>query len=142
MDHITTPKVDNVRLLDRLNPPTPSAGATAASRLSSAASSARDGDAVGTLYLTTTHLIFVDSQRFVKIDKIGREISSEIGSFFRHTVNNAVSSHLRSKPETWVSLMHIESVEKLPLTTQGCPLVIKCKTFLSLSFIIPKGRPC
>ena len=68
MDHITTPKVDNVRLLDRLNPPTPSAGAgnaanAAASRL--AASSSRDGDAIGTLYLTTTHLIFVDSQRFV-----------------------------------------------------------------------------
>ena len=45
----------------------------------------------------------------------------------------------RSKPETWVSLLHIESVEKLPLTTQGCPLSIKCKNFLSLSFIIPKG---
>lgn len=109
MDHITTPKVDNVRLLDRLNPPTPSGGvANAASRL--AASSARDADAVGTLYLTTTHLIFVDSQR--------------------------------SKPETWVSLLHIESVEKLALTTQGCPLVIKCKTFLSLSFIIPREREC
>jgi len=110
MDHITTPKVDNVRLLDRLTPPTPSGGGTAnaASRL--AAASARDADAVGTLYLTTTHLIFVDSQR--------------------------------SKPETWVSLLHIESVEKLPLTTQGCPLVIKCKTFLSLSFIIPREREC
>jgi len=109
MDHITTPKIDNVRLLDRLNPPTPTAGAAnAASRL--AAASARDADAVGTLYLTTTHLIFVDSQR--------------------------------SKPETWVSLLHIESVEKLALTTQGCPLVIKCKTFLSLSFIIPREREC
>jgi len=113
MDHITTPKVDNVRLLDRLNPPTPSTSggsgaANAASRL--AAASSRDGDAIGTLYLTTTHLIFVDSQR--------------------------------SKPETWVSLLHIESVEKLPLTTQGCPLSIKCKNFLSLSFIIPKEREC
>ncbi|XP_053399742.1 myotubularin-related protein 8-like isoform X2 [Mercenaria mercenaria] len=40
MDHIKTPKVDNVKLLDRF--------------------SARN-TAVGTLYLTTTHLIFVDS---------------------------------------------------------------------------------
>ena len=81
MDHITTPKVDNVRLLDRLNPPTTSSGATAASRLSSAASSARDGDAIGTLYLTTTHLIFVDSQRLVSKWTVSGKISLQMGSF-------------------------------------------------------------
>ena len=74
MDHITTPKVDNVRLLDRLNPPMPTSGGSggggsgaanaAASRLAAAAAASREGDATGTLYLTTTHLIFVDSQRY------------------------------------------------------------------------------
>ncbi|XP_072040916.1 phosphatidylinositol-3,5-bisphosphate 3-phosphatase MTMR8-like isoform X2 [Amphiura filiformis] len=39
MEHITTPKIESVRLLDRFNARKP---------------------AVGTLYLTTTHLIFVD----------------------------------------------------------------------------------
>ncbi|KAG1671098.1 Myotubularin-related protein 8 [Nymphon striatum] len=63
----------------------------------------------GTLYLTTTHLIFVDPD---------------------------------NKKETWVLHMHIASVEKLPLTTMGSPLLIKCKTFLCVTFVIPKERDC
>jgi myotubularin-related protein 6/7/8 len=38
--------------------------------------------------------------------------------------------------------MHIASVEKLPLTTTGAPLQIRCKTFLSVTFVIPKERDC
>ncbi len=40
MEHIRTPKVKNVRLVDKFNP---------------------RGSPVGTLYLTTTHLIFVSN---------------------------------------------------------------------------------
>ena len=40
MEHIRTPKVENVRLVDKFNP---------------------RGSPVGTLYLTTTHLIFVSN---------------------------------------------------------------------------------
>lgn len=38
--------------------------------------------------------------------------------------------------------MHIANVEKLPLTTTGSPLLIRCKTFLSVTFVIPKERDC
>ncbi|XP_068211304.1 myotubularin-related protein 6 isoform X3 [Palaemon carinicauda] len=87
MEHIKTPKVENVRLLDRF-----------ASRKST-----------GTLYLTATHLIFVDPD---------------------------------AKKETWILHMHISAVDKLPLSTQGSPLQVRCKTFLSVTFVIPKERDC
>ncbi|CAH1777080.1 unnamed protein product [Owenia fusiformis] len=88
MEYIRTPKVENVRLIDRFN-----------SKKSSN----------GTLYLTATHLIFVDPQ---------------------------------GKQETWILHMHVASVEKLALTTSGSPLQIKCKTFLNVTFIIPRERDC
>ncbi|KAJ8963932.1 hypothetical protein NQ314_005263 [Rhamnusium bicolor] len=87
MEIIKTPKVENVRMLDRYSK-TPSQG---------------------TLYLTATHLIFVDPD---------------------------------AKKETWVLHMHIANLEKLPLTTTGSPLLIRTKTFLSVTFVIPKERDC
>lgn len=36
--------------------------------------------------------------------------------------------------------MHIANVEKLPLSTTGSPLLIRCKTFLSVTFVIAKER--
>jgi myotubularin-related protein 6/7/8 len=38
--------------------------------------------------------------------------------------------------------MHILSAEKLPLTTTGSPLQIRCKTFLSVTFVVPREREC
>ncbi|XP_036082601.1 myotubularin-related protein 8 isoform X5 [Rousettus aegyptiacus] len=72
MDHITVPKVENVKLLDRYmdkKPPN------------------------GTLYLTVTHLIYVEASR-------------------------------ASRKETWIALHHIATVEKLPITSLGCPLIL------------------
>lgn len=86
MELIRVPKVENVKLVDRLNYANPD---------------------VGTLYLTPTHVIFVDPS---------------------------------SKKEYWILLMHVFSVEKLPTTANGCPLFIKCKNFLHITFIIPKER--
>ncbi|KAJ8938721.1 hypothetical protein NQ318_005575 [Aromia moschata] len=63
----------------------------------------------GTLYLTATHLIFVDPD---------------------------------AKKETWVLHMHVANLDKLPLTTTGSPLLIRTKTFLSVTFVIPKERDC
>ncbi|OQV20460.1 Myotubularin-related protein 6 [Hypsibius exemplaris] len=63
----------------------------------------------GTLYLTPTHLIFVNPAE---------------------------------KRETWVLLSHIGTVERSSILPAGCPLVIRCKTFLSLVFIISKDRDC
>lgn len=87
MELIKTPKVENVLMLDRYNARKPYSG---------------------TLYLTATHLIFVNSD--------GKE--------------------------TWIMHMHIASVEKLTLTTTGSPLQIRCKTFLSVTFVVPKERDC
>jgi len=37
---------------------------------------------------------------------------------------------------------HIAGVEKLPLSTAGSPLLIKYKTFQSLSFVFSKEKDC
>lgn len=64
---------------------------------------------LGTLYITATHILFVD-----------RETSKE----------------------TWILHMHIGSVEKLQLTTIGSPLLIRCKIFLFVTFVIPREKEC
>ncbi|KAL4630813.1 myotubularin-related protein 8-like isoform X2 [Arapaima gigas] len=90
MEYITTPKVEQVKLLDRYTSKKPT---------------------FGTLYLTTTHLIYVEN-------------SSE------------------NRKETWILHHHIATVEKLPLTAAGCPLLIYCKNFRVVHFMIPRERDC
>lgn len=41
-----------------------------------------------------------------------------------------------------VLLMHVATVQKLPLSTVGAPLQIRCKTFLSVTFVLPREREC
>ncbi|XP_041076885.1 myotubularin-related protein 8-like [Polyodon spathula] len=89
MDHINTPKVEQVKLLDRYT----------------------KKPAAGTLYLTATHLIYVETLADIR-------------------------------KETWILHHHIATVEKLPLTTTGCPLLIHCKNFRVVHFIIPRERDC
>nr|XP_042140894.1 myotubularin-related protein 6 isoform X2 [Peromyscus maniculatus bairdii] len=81
-------KVEQVKLLDRF--------------------STNNKSLTGTLYLTATHLLFIDAQQ----------------------------------KETWILHHHIASVEKLALTTSGCPLVIQCKNFRIVHFIVPRERDC
>ncbi|XP_040282126.1 myotubularin-related protein 6 [Bufo bufo] len=88
MEHIRTTKVEQVKLLDRFSPSNKSTS--------------------GTLYLTATHLLFIDSQQ----------------------------------KEIWILHHHIAAVEKLALTTTGCPLVIQCKNFRVVHFIVPRERDC
>ncbi|XP_055379652.1 myotubularin-related protein 6 isoform X2 [Condylostylus longicornis] len=88
MDDIKLSKVENVRMIDRYNTKNPT---------------------IGTLYITATHLIFVEPE---------------------------------SNKETWILHMHIASVDKLALSTTGSPLLIRCKTFLSVNFVIPKDSEC
>ncbi|KAK7481955.1 hypothetical protein BaRGS_00026758 [Batillaria attramentaria] len=38
--------------------------------------------------------------------------------------------------------MHIAQVEKQPLTTGGSPLLVRCKNFMCVTFIIPRERDC
>ncbi|XP_060090776.1 myotubularin-related protein 6 [Heteronotia binoei] len=88
MEHIRTTKVEQVKLLDRF--------------------STSSKSQTGTLYLTATHLLFIDA----------------------------------SQKETWILHHHIAAVEKLALTTSGCPLVIQCKNFRIVHFIVPRERDC
>nr|XP_027195785.1 myotubularin-related protein 6-like [Dermatophagoides pteronyssinus] len=88
MEYIRTPKVENVRFLYRY--PTVS-----------------NSSSTGTLYLTATHLIFVDPGL---------------------------------KRETWILHSLIASVEKLPITTIGSQLLMRCKHFLCITFVIPKEK--
>ncbi|KAJ7310566.1 hypothetical protein JRQ81_007513 [Phrynocephalus forsythii] len=83
-------QVENVKLLDRYT---------------------RRRPASGTLYLTATHLIYVDA-------------SAEV------------------RKETWILHHHIASVEKLPLSASGCPLLIRCKNFRVVHFVIGQERDC
>ncbi|XP_037550040.1 myotubularin-related protein 6 [Nematolebias whitei] len=93
MEHIRTPKVEQVRLQDRYS----------------------NKSTNGTLYLTATHLIFVES---------GSNNSSSAGQ------------------EVWILHHHIASVEKLSLTTTGCPLVIHCRNFRVVHFVLQRERDC
>jgi len=86
MEHIATPKVENVQLLENVNP---------------------RNSTVGTLYITTTHLIFVSPEE---------------------------------KEELWILHMHINSVDKLPLTTSGSPVRIQCSNFRVVTFMINRDR--
>ncbi|CAG5123118.1 unnamed protein product, partial [Candidula unifasciata] len=38
--------------------------------------------------------------------------------------------------------MHMDQVEKQAMTAEGCPLQIRCKNFLCMTFIIPRERDC
>lgn len=69
----------------------------------------------GTLYLTATHLIFVESS----------------------TNNSSTAAQ-----EIWILHHHIASVEKLSLTTSGCPLVLQCRNFRVVHFVLPRERDC
>ncbi|XP_029004011.1 myotubularin-related protein 6 [Betta splendens] len=93
MEHIRTPKVEQVRLVDRFS----------------------NKSTNGTLYLTATHLIFVESNS-----------------------NNSSSAG----QEVWILHHHIASVEKLSLTTTGCPLVIQCRNFRVVNFVVQRERDC
>ncbi|KAI2664842.1 Myotubularin-related protein 8 [Labeo rohita] len=66
---------------------------------------------LGTLYLTATHLIYVEQTN-------------------------------DTRNETWVLHHHITSVEKLPLSASGCPLLIRCKTFQLLHLLFQRERDC
>ncbi|KAI3351959.1 hypothetical protein L3Q82_020792 [Scortum barcoo] len=90
MEHIRLPKVENVRLLDRVSP---------------------RRSRVGTLYLTATHTIFVENEAGVR-------------------------------NETWVLHSLVCSLEKQAATASGCPLLIHCKNFQVLHFVIPREREC
>ncbi|XP_053474853.1 myotubularin-related protein 7b isoform X1 [Ictalurus furcatus] len=89
MENIRTPKVENVRLIDRLTP-----------RRST----------VGTLYLSSTHTIFVENSD--------------------------------TRKETWLLHSLISSVDRLPATPTGSPLILRCKNFQVFQFLLPLEREC
>ncbi|XP_047620983.1 myotubularin-related protein 8 isoform X4 [Phacochoerus africanus] len=88
--HIYPIMVENVKLLDRCVGKKP---------------------ANGSLYLTATHLIYVEASR-------------------------------AARKETWIALHHIATVERLPITTLGCPLILHCKNFRVAHFVLESDIVC
>lgn len=87
---------------------------------------------IGNLYVTTTHLIFADQE-------------SNKETWVRLPCANANIRNINQNPILHyyqMLLTHIDNVEKLALTTTGSPLLIRCKTFLSVTFVIAKEREC
>ncbi|KAJ1529847.1 hypothetical protein ONE63_006584 [Megalurothrips usitatus] len=62
-----------------------------------------------------------------------------LGNLFL-TTTHLMFFDAENKKETWILHMHIGSVEKLPLTTAGSPLQLRCKTFRSVTFVLPRER--
>ncbi|KAJ8281305.1 hypothetical protein GJAV_G00066010 [Gymnothorax javanicus] len=90
MEHIRTPKVENVRLIDRASP---------------------RKVCIGTLYLTGTHTIFVENAP-------------------------------ETRKETWILHSLVSAIERPPATPSGYPLLIRCKNFQVILFLIPQERDC
>lgn len=105
-------QVDNVRMIDRYNTKNPT---------------------IGTLYITATHIIFVDpetnKETWVNDDTL------ILSTLYSHCFCFRCS-------DLQILHMHIGSLDKLPLTTTGSPLLIRCKTFLFVTFVIPREKEC
>uniref|UniRef100_A0A1B0AAZ5 Myotubularin phosphatase domain-containing protein n=1 Tax=Glossina pallidipes TaxID=7398 RepID=A0A1B0AAZ5_GLOPL len=120
-------KVENVRMIDRYNTKNP---------------------ILGTLYLTATHLIFVEPDTNKETWEEERPKKDYFYSILlliplsRKAAETLEERHGSHCTCFRILHMHIASIEKLPLTTTGSPLLIRCKTFLSVTFVIPKDSEC
>uniref|UniRef100_A0A8C8Y528 MTMR6-9 GRAM domain-containing protein n=1 Tax=Panthera leo TaxID=9689 RepID=A0A8C8Y528_PANLE len=47
-----------------------------------------------------------------------------------------------AQKETWIVLHHIANVEKLPITSLGCPLTLCCKKFWVAHFVLDSDIVC
>ena len=100
MELILTPKVENVKLLDKFN--------------------AR-ASPMGTLYVTTTHLIFVSNGMAA-------------------AANNEAARSNEVKKELWILHTLMSTIEKPLLTTSGTQLRILCSHFQTATFIIQRDK--
>ncbi|XP_059094502.1 myotubularin-related protein 6-like [Tigriopus californicus] len=125
MEHILTPKVENVKLVDKFN---------------------AKASPLGTLYLTTTHLIFVsNASASAPMAAPPPEPPNPMGEGAGASGGGGATNlggfvHGGAKKELWIlhTLMH--TVEKPLLTTSGTQLRILCSHFQSASFIIQRDR--
>lgn len=100
---------------------------------------------VGSLFLTTTHLIFSDNKREIWMLHMHIQVGWWALSLSRSLflVLGFASAHHRTHGLPWINASFtFQTVEKQALTTNGCPLVIRCKNFLSATFLVPLERQC
>ncbi len=119
MEHILTPKVESVTLVDKFNP---------------------RSSPVGTLYLTTTHLIFVSDDATDKNKSGGGALLPGSDRSNEATASESLSSGSGGKRELWILHMLIHTVEKPLLTTSGTQLRVLCSNFQTATFIVVKDR--
>jgi len=114
MEHILTPKVEGVLLVDRLN---------------------QRASPSGTLYLTTTHLIFVGDGQNVGAGNASSGSAAQASSL---PGSGQVSDD--GKQELWIQHTLVHTVERPVLTTSGSQIRVACSNFQTASFIIQKDR--
>eukprot|EP01137_Pigoraptor_chileana_P014937 Opistho-2@70202 len=93
----------------------------------------------------------MDSASYIKIQKVERVIMDPhvkhgadygvVGTLF-FTAHHLIFSAQSGNQEVFVLYMLIDSVEKKAGTGKGTPLVIRCKNFRVLHFVIPKAAEC
>jgi hypothetical protein len=79
-----------------------------------------------------------------KVQLIDRATSKPKSTGTLHLIepSHIVFVEAESKRELWVYFSLISSFDKLPLTISGSPILIRCKHFLNLLFIVSKDSDC
>lgn len=96
-------------------------------------------------YIDTPCVQKVQLQRNLKVNKNfvqGNLYLYPASLLFKCDADDTTTNGFPSIPGGEIELCHchIESIERLPLTSMGTPLYIRCKTFLVLKLIIRKER--
>ncbi len=98
---------------------------------------------VGTLYLTTTHVIFVSNAPEDGTGAEGGEAGAALlpgADRYALASSSAGGGTSVSKRELWILHMLVHTVEKPLLTTSGTQLRLLCSNFQSATFIVQRDR--
>lgn len=118
---VSSLQVENVRLLDRVSP---------------------RRSRVGTLYLTATHSIFVESETGGRSETWVTHYWRTHPPRGRNNVSLFFCVHVGSVCFPQVLHGLVCSVDKQAASASGCPLLIRCKNFQILHFSIPREQDC
>uniref|UniRef100_A0A8C0DK64 Myotubularin phosphatase domain-containing protein n=1 Tax=Balaenoptera musculus TaxID=9771 RepID=A0A8C0DK64_BALMU len=93
-------------------------------------------------YLSSTHIYPIIVENVKLLDRyVGKKPAN--GSLYltaTHLIYMEASGAARK--ETWIALHHIATVEKLSITSLGCPLILRCKNFRVAHFVLESDVVC
>ncbi|KAM9576872.1 LOW QUALITY PROTEIN: phosphatidylinositol-3,5-bisphosphate 3-phosphatase MTMR8 [Trichechus inunguis] len=97
---------------------------------------------LGRLVLTRRHPACPDMVENVKL------LDHYVGKKPANGILYLTATHLihveacAAQKETWIVLHHIATVEKLPISNLGCPLILHCKNFQAAHFVLDFDIVC